>query len=100
MSTTLQKKPRTKRVSTTLRMDSALREEIYKFTEERHIDFSTFVDYSLRETLVRGIRIEPRMSDERYAYYTQLADDVDSGKEPSYGPFHGKEAIEFLKKQI
>ena len=88
------------KISTTIRLDKKLREEIQKFTNDRHIDFTTFIDLSLRDTLVRGIRLEPRMSDEKYEYYRKMADDIDTGKESVHGPFEGKEAIDFLKQYM
>ncbi len=100
MTATLTIPQKSQKISTTIRLDKQLREEIQKFTDERHIDFTTFIDLSLRETLVRGIRLEPRMSDEKYEYYQKMADDIDSGKESAYGPFEGKEAVDFLKKYM
>ncbi len=57
------------------------------------MDFSTFLTFSLHTTIQNGGKIEPRISDEKYAYYQKMADDVDSGIESAFGPFEGKEAV-------
>jgi hypothetical protein len=51
------------------------------------MDFSTFLTFSLHTTIQNGGKIEPRMSDEKYAYYQKMADDIDAGIERAYGPF-------------
>ena len=44
------------------------------------MDFSTFLTFSLHTTIQNGGKIEPRMSDEKYAYYQKMVDDVDGGR--------------------
>ena len=43
------------------------------------MDFSTFLTFSLHTTIQNGGKIEPRISDEKLAYYQKIVDQVDSG---------------------
>lgn len=71
--------PKSLKVTTTVRIDSDLKKQAEEFARVNHMDFSTFLTFSLHTTIQNGGKIEPRMSDEKYAYYQKIIDQVDSG---------------------
>lgn len=79
-STTLTKKISSKKVTTTVRIDSDLKARAEEFARLNHMDFSTFLTFSLYITIQNGGKIEPRISDEKLAYYQKIVDQVDSGE--------------------
>ena len=44
------------------------------------MDFTTFLSFSLRNTMQYGGKIEPEISDAQYAYYSDMLHDIESGK--------------------
>lgn len=68
-----------KKVTTTVRIDSELKARAEEFARANHMDFSTFLTFSLHTTIQNGGKIEPQMSDEKYAYYQKMIDQIDSG---------------------
>ena len=86
--TTLKRKTSSvKKVTTTVRIDSNLKARVEEFARLNHMDFSTFLTFSLHTTIQNGGKIEPRMSDEKYVYFQKMVDDIDAGIELTYGPF-------------
>ena len=79
MTTTISKPSRTSKVTTTVRIDSNLKARAEEFARLNHMDFSTFLTFSLHTTIQNGGKIEPRISDEKYVYYQKMADDLDTG---------------------
>lgn len=71
--------PKSSKVTTTVRIDSDLKARAEEFARLNHMDFSTFLTFSLHTTIQNGGKIEPRMSDEKLAYYQKIVDQVDSG---------------------
>ena len=80
MKTTISTPSRKNKITTTVRIDSDLKARAEEFARLNHMDFSTFLTFSLHTTIQNGGKIEPRMSDEKYAYYQKMADDVDAGR--------------------
>ncbi len=66
-----------KKVTTTVRIDSDLKARAEEFARANHMDFSTFLTFSLHTTIQNGGKIEPRISDEKLAYYQKIVDQVD-----------------------
>ena len=67
------------KITTTVRLDPVLKARAEEFARANHMDFSTFLTFSLHTTIQNGGKIEPRISDEKLAYYQKLADQADSG---------------------
>ena len=80
MTTTIAKPSRTSKVTTTVRIDAGLKRQAEEFARLNHMDFSTFLTFSLHTTIQNGGKIEPRMSDKKYTYYQKMADDIDTGR--------------------
>ncbi len=79
-STTLTRKTSLpKKVTTTVRIDSNLKARAEEFARANHMDFSTFLTFSLHSTIQNGGKIEPQMSDEKYVFYQKMIDQIDSG---------------------
>lgn len=86
------------KISTTIRMDRDLHAQIQQFTREHHLDFSSFITLSAKQSIHSGIHIEPyyEISDRYARELDEIVEGVDRGEEKTYGPFEGKEAIAFL----
>ena len=69
-----QKKQKSLKVSTTVRFDAQLKRRAESYAKRHHMDFTTFLHFSIQSTMQNGAKIEPEMSEERYQYYTDLAD--------------------------
>jgi|GEM_PF-1129343 hypothetical protein len=75
------------KISTTVRFDSDLKRRAEAYARANHMDFTSFLHFSVQTTMKHGGKVEPEMSDERYKYYSELVDRVDAGLEKTYGPF-------------
>jgi predicted transcriptional regulator len=93
------KKSRTKKVSTTVRMDPSFKQKVERYAEKNHMNFSTFLHFSLATTMQNGGEIEPyyEVSDEYAKELDEMEARIARGEEKVYGPFEGKEAIDFLR---
>lgn len=92
-------KPQAKKVSTTVRFDADLKRRAEEFARANHMDFTTFLQFSVKTVMQNGAKIEPvwHVSPEYAKKLEELDRRIESGEETIYGPFEWKEAIDFLK---
>jgi len=81
------------KVTTTVRFDPELKRQAETFARMNHMDFTTFLHFSLQNTLQNGAKIEPYYEvSEEYAKKLEALDRrIESGEEKIYGPFSTKE---------
>lgn len=93
------KPPRKTKVTTTVRIDADLKARAEEFARANHMDFSTFLTFSLHTTIQNGGKIEPyyEVSGEYAKYLDEIEARYDRWEDKWYGPFEWKEAITFLK---
>lgn len=89
-TTTLKKSPR---ITTTVRFDPDLKNRAEQFAQLNHMDFTTFLHFSVESTMKHGGRIEPvwHVSPEYAKKLEALDRRIESGEEKIYGPFSTKE---------
>ncbi len=92
-------KQKPSKVTTTVRLDSDLKRRAEEYARANHMDFTTFLSFSIRNTMQYGGKIEPyyEVSDEYANYLDEIEARYERGEDKWYGPFEGDEAITFLK---
>jgi hypothetical protein len=93
---------RTARTTTTIRLDTILKKQAEEYARMNHMDFTTFLSFSIKNTMQYGGKIEPyyTVSDQFQKELDSLYQRIDRNNEPMHGPFEGKDAIDFLKNSI
>jgi hypothetical protein len=101
--TTLKKPPR---ITTTVRFDPDLKNRAEQFAQLNHMDFTTFLHFSVETTMKNGGRIEPVWQvSPAYAKKLEEIDRqieaYDRGELKAYGPFSTKEENQaFLESMV
>ncbi len=74
------------KITTTVRLDRELKRRSEEFAQANHMDFTTFLSFSLENTLQYGGKIEPKY--QVTAEYARELDEmvrlIDAGEEKTY----------------
>lgn len=98
--TTTTLKPR--KITTTVRVDSELKNQAEIYARENHMDFSTLLQISLKQLMRHWVRMDPYY-EVSYSYAEKLdkmVKNIDEWREDVYGPFKWNDAVKFLSDEI
>lgn len=85
------------RITTTVRLDSDLKRRAEECARMNHMDFTTFLSFSLQNTIQYGGRIEPIWQvSPKYGDKLEVIDEqTTSNPWNTHWPFKGRDAIDF-----